>query len=140
IQYFQMYNSAINEYLGNKKYEVNRQIGIKIGENIFEQYFPKAGLKAKKFSDLVQFCAQAMERVYPIPSQIEPKIIDENTAEVIIEPCLCQGKAENNSICEMQTGIIIGLSKHIFDNISIEEKGCMCDGKSYCSYLIKYSP
>ncbi|MHA1131408.1 MAG: V4R domain-containing protein, partial [Candidatus Helarchaeota archaeon] len=83
-----------------------------------------------------------MQRIYPIPSQIHAKIINETTAEVIIDPCLCQGIAENKSMCEMQTGIIIGFSKKVFEdiNITVEETTCMCLGDKYCSYLITHSP
>ncbi len=138
IEYFQMYNSAVNEIFGDKKFENSRQIGIKIGENIFEQHLAKIGLKSQKFSDLVQFCASAMNSIYPIPSQIESNIYDDNTAEVKVSPCLCQGAEENKTICEMQSGIIIGISQHIFENVRVEEKSCMCDGEDHCSYLIKH--
>jgi predicted hydrocarbon binding protein len=140
IEYFYMYNSAVNEYLGAKKFEIIHEIGIRIGRNIYEKYFPKEGLKSQKFSNLVEFCAYAMNRVYPIPSQVKSIIHDENTAEVLIDPCICKGIAENKSLCEMQTGIIIGISQPLFKNLTVEEKECMCDGQSQCSYIIKYSP
>ncbi|HUX99030.1 MAG TPA: hypothetical protein VMV49_05715 [Candidatus Deferrimicrobium sp.] len=140
IKYFQMYNSAVNEFLGKDQLETSRKIGMKIGNNIYEEYFKDLKI-SKKFSELVEFCAQAMEQVYPIPSQIKSVINDnENIAEVIIDPCLCQGVEGNRSLCEMQTGIIIGFSSRIFDNITVQEKECMCDNKEYCSYLIQYSP
>ncbi len=138
IEYFQLYNSAINKVLGEKRGEINREIGNKIGESIFEKYFPKA-MKAQNFAELVEFCAMAMERVYPIPAKIEARIIDKNIAHVDISPCLCQGIPENISICDMQIGIIRGISKKIFaDKITVEEEDCMCNGKKSCGYLIQY--
>jgi predicted hydrocarbon binding protein len=139
IKYFQMYNSAVNEFLGKDQLGISREIGIKIGNTIYEEYFKDLKI-SKKFSELVEFCAQAMEQVYPIPSRIRSIIKAENVAEVIVDPCLCQGVEINRSLCEMQTGIIIGFSSRIFENIEVREEECMCDKKEYCSYLIQYRP
>ncbi|NVM55489.1 MAG: hypothetical protein HWN66_17410 [Candidatus Helarchaeota archaeon] len=138
VEFFKMYNKAVNEKLNDASYEQIRDIGSKIGANVF-QNLPDV-IKTQKFKDLVEVCAKAMEKVYPIPSLIEPKPIDETSAEVIIHQCLCAGVQEDKSICEMQTGIILGIAKPIFPTIVVEEKKCMCNGDPYCSYHIQYSP
>jgi predicted hydrocarbon binding protein len=97
-------------------------------------------MRNQKFTELIQECATAMEEVYPIPSKIDATILDENTAEVIINPCLCEGKIENKSICELQIGLILGIAEQLFENVSVTEKECMCNGSTYCSYQIQYSP
>ncbi|MHA1264042.1 MAG: hypothetical protein ACTSRS_02305 [Candidatus Helarchaeota archaeon] len=136
INYFKMYNAAVNEILQDKNFEQIKKIGKKIGENIY-QTLPTA-LKSQKFSDLVEACAIAMEKVYPIPSLIEVKNKSETSAEVVIYNCLCAGNKHDKSICELQIGIILGIAKPIFPSVIVSEENCLCDGDSYCSYLIKY--
>ncbi len=138
INYFKLYNAAVNEILEDKSYERIRNIGMKIGENIF-QSFPQA-LKTQKFPDLIKACAVAMEKVYPQPSLIGTKDISDSSAEVVIYQCLCGGKPEDKSICELQVGIILGIAKPIFRTVEVEEKKCLCNGNAYCSYHIQYKP
>lgn len=135
INYFRMYNAAVNEILEDETYEQIQNIGKKIGENIF-QSFPQA-LKGQKFSDLVELCAGAMEKVYPIPSLIEVKNLSDTSAEVVIHQCLCGGQREDRSICKLQIGIILGIAKPIFPNVMISEKECLCNGDAACSYYIE---
>ena len=138
INYFKFYNAAVNEILKDESYEQIRDIGKKIGENIF-QSFPQV-LKTQKFPDLVNACAIAMEKVYPLPSLIETKDISETSAEVVIHQCLCGGVPADKSICELQTGIILGIAKPIFPSVEVVEKNCLCNKDEYCSYHIKYKP
>jgi predicted hydrocarbon binding protein/DNA-binding CsgD family transcriptional regulator len=142
IEFFQMYIFAVSAVLGKNANKMHREAGIKIGETIYDRYFPKAEHKTQEFSELINYCADAMQRMYPITSKIYANNIDATTAEVIIDPCICQGIAENKSMCEMQTGLLIGFSKKVFEGIDVdvEEKECMCDGAQFCSYLIRHSP
>lgn len=138
IDYFKLYNAAVNEILGDNASNQIRMIGSKIGENIFQDV-PQA-LKTQKFSELVKICANAMERVYPIPSLIDVKNVTETDAEVVIPDCLCGGKQEDKSICELQIGIILGIARPIFPTIQVEEKECLCNGDAHCSYFVQYEP
>ena len=81
-----------------------------------------------------------MEKVYPIPSLIETKDIGKTSAEVIIHQCLCEGVPEDKSLCDLQTGLILGIAKPIFPTITVEERKCLCKGDDYCSYFIQYKP
>jgi predicted hydrocarbon binding protein len=139
VQYFQWFSRAVQEILEDTNYEKTRLIGKKFGKTIFDIYFTPQ-MRNQKFTELIQECAAAMEEVYPIPSKIDAIILDENTAEVIINPCICEGRMENKSICELQIGLIMGIAEQIFNNVSVAEKECMCDGSPYCSYHIQYSP
>jgi len=138
MNYFKMYNAAVNEILQDKSFEKIRNIGAKIGENIY-QTFPQA-LKTQKFGELVIACAAAMEKFYPIPSMIEARNVTDNNADVIIHNCLCAGSSEDKSICELQVGLILGIARPKFPNAVVEEKECLCDGDAYCSYHIQYKP
>jgi len=138
INYFKMYNAAVNEILKDDAFEQIRSIGKKIGENIF-QALPQA-LKTQKFPELVKACAIAMEKVYPLPSLIETKNITETSAEVIIHNCLCGGIPADKSICELQVGLILGIAKPIFPSVEVKEKECLCNKDKYCSYYIEYKP
>ncbi len=139
VQYFQWFSKAVQEILEDVNFKKTRLIGEKFGKTIFEIYFTPQ-MRKQKFTDLIIDCADAMEKVYPIPSKINANILNENSAEVLINPCLCEGHLENKSICELQIGLILGIAEQIFKNVSVEEKTCMCNGDSYCSYLIQYSP
>jgi len=139
VQYFQWFSNAVQEILEDTDYTKTRLIGKKFGKTIFDIYFTPQ-MRNQKFTELIQECATAMEEVYPIPSKIDATILDENTAEVIINPCLCEGKIENKSICELQIGLILGIAEQLFENVSVTEKECMCNGSTYCSYQIQYSP
>ena len=139
VRYFQWFSRAVQEILEDETFEKMRLIGKTFGKKILDIYFTPQ-MRKQKFTDLIIDCADAMEKVYPIPSTIQAKILNENSAEVIIKPCVCEGHTENKSICELQIGLILGVAEQIFTNVSVEEKSCMCNGAAYCSYLIQYSP
>lgn len=139
VQYFQWFGRAVQDILEDTNYEKTRLIGKKFGKTIFDIYFTPP-MRTQKFTELIKDCAMAMEEVYPIPSKIDALILDENQVEVTINPCLCEGQMENKSICELQIGLILGIAEQIFNNVSVAEKECMCDGGTYCSYQIQYSP
>jgi predicted hydrocarbon binding protein len=139
VRYFQWFSKAVQEILEDATFEKTRLIGKKFGKKILDIYFTPQ-MRKQKFTDLIIDCADAMEKVYPIPAKIQANILSENSAEVIIRPCVCEGNKENKSICELQTGLILGVAEQIFTNVAVEEKSCMCNGADYCSYLIQYSP
>ncbi|MHA1143129.1 MAG: V4R domain-containing protein [Candidatus Helarchaeota archaeon] len=142
VSFYQLLHSVFfNDFLEDPKKarEIGYAMAKKGATDIYTKQFN--GFEFT-FENITQLAAIAVEITYPIPNvKAQVHINQENSHKsflLTIENCICEGKQEYRSICEIQAGLLKGIIENLIAStkVDVKEIECRCDGKDHCTYLI----
>ena len=117
-----------------------REIGVqmaKAASKIYKKQFKKVDFT---FENITKLAALAVEITYPTPDvQAEVTVEDDKNSFLLeIKKCICNGKKEYRSICEIQVGLFKGIIDEFISpqHVKVEEIECKVDGFKSCKYKI----
>ena len=139
VKFYQLlHQSLFYDWL--KDVKKAREIGIQMSMKASELYKKQFKEVPLTFKNITMLAALAVEITYPTPN-VRAKVSlgeDEDTFYLDIKNCICDGKKEYKSICEIQVGLLKGIIDLFIapDTVSVEEIACKVDGKKSCKYKI----
>jgi predicted hydrocarbon binding protein len=140
VQFYQQLHQALFfDYLGDpsKAREIGEQMAKKGAADLYSKQFKDIEFT---FENITRLAALAIEITYPTPN-VRAKVTltdDENSFLLDIPNCICDGKKEYKSICEIQVGLLKGVIDHFIspESVEVEEIECRIDGADSCRYKI----
>ncbi|TFF90605.1 MAG: winged helix-turn-helix transcriptional regulator [Promethearchaeota archaeon] len=140
--YQQLHQALFSDWLGDttKAREIGEQMAIRGAADLYAKQFKDIDFT---FENITKLAALAVEITYPIPN-VKARVSlgeNENCFYLDIENCICDGKKEYKSICEIQVGLLKGVIDRFIapESVEVEEIECKVDGYDTCKYKITKS-
>jgi len=137
--YQQLHQCIFYDWLKDPKKA--REIGLEMAKKGAAELYAKQFKNVDyNFEHITRLAALAVEITYPIPN-VRAKVLlgsDKNCFYLYIPNCICDGKKEYKSICEIQVGLLKGVIDHFIfpEFVEVEEIECKIDGFDACKYKI----